>query len=341
MKDLFRIIICIVAIVSMQSTVSAQIGYSISDNNRDATNLQQQYYQFDLSTGQGTLISNLTLNGQTIRREYEGLAGIGSVMLGVSEFDTELCNTGSDPITGLSSDVRLFRANGTYPMPNGVQNAIGPQIGETCFPAGFTEAAAAYNPIDGFVYAIASDDLLPVSAPRSRIFRVSPTTGLATQIGDAAGITLSAGSGGDQNTYFDGLAILPDGRAYGTEARFTNNPTQSTDANVADNGGMYRIFLTGPNAGRATFVKYLFPTDVNRDTGAANLGNTIYVLLEDARVWTTTAEPGTPVTPAVFSASGGTNTLVTPGCLRPISFPGQFCGDFEGFDIPNNGLGLR
>jgi len=341
MKDLFKIILCIVAIVSMQSTVSAQIGYSITDNNRDTTNLQQQYYQFDLSTGQGTLISNLTLNGQTIRREYEGLAGIGSTLFGVAEFDTELCNTGSDPITGLAADLRLFRANGNYPLPNGLQNAIGPQIGELCFPAGFTESAAAYNPIDGFIYGIAADDTLPVSAPRSRIFRISPTTGLATQIGDAAGITLTTGSGGDQNTYFDGLAILPDGRAYGTEARFTNNATQSTDANVADNGGMYRIFLTGPNAGRATFVKYLFPTDVNRDTGAANLGNTIYVLLEDARVWTTTAEPGTPVTPAVFSASGGTNTLQTPGCLRPITFPGQFCGDFEGFDIPNNGLGLR
>jgi hypothetical protein len=332
----------------MQSTASAQIAYSISDNNRDATNLQQQYYQFDLSTGQGTLLSDLVLNGQTIRREYEGLAGVGSILLGVAEFDTESCNTGSDPITGLSSDVRIFRHGGSpnppnppYPQANGISRPIGPQIGETCFPAGFTEAAAAYNPIDGFVYAIASDDTLPLSAPRSRIFRVSPTTGLATQIGDAAGITLTTGSGGDENPYFDGLAILPDGRAFGTEARFTNNPTQSTDPNVADNGGLYRIFLTGPNAGRSTFVKYLFPTDVNRDTGLANNGNTIYVLLEDARVWTTTAEPSSPVVPSVFSASNGSNTLVTPGCLRPISFPGQFCGDFEGFDIPNNGLGLR
>lgn len=333
----------------MQSTVWAQIGYSITDNNRDATNLQQQYYQFDLATGQGTLISNLTLNGQTIRREYEGLAGIGSTLFGVAEFDTELCNTGSDPITGLAADLRVFRHGGTspnppYPQANGIQNAIGPQIGELCFPAGFTESAAAYNQVDGFIYAIAADDTLPTSAPRSRIFRVSPTTGLATQVGTgdaAAGIILTTGSGGDQNPYFDGLAITPDGRAFGTEARFTNNPTQSTDPNVADNGGMYRIFLTGPSAGRATFVKYLFPTDVNRDTGAANLGNIIYVLLEDARVWTTTAEPGTPVVPSVFSASGGTNTLTTPGCLRPISFPGQFCGDFEGFDIPNNGLGLR
>lgn len=342
MKNLFsKLFLSIAAIVVMQSTTTAQIAYSITDNNRDATNLQQQYYQFDLSTGQGTLISSLSVSGQTIRREYEGLASAGSVLFGVAEFDQELCNTGSDPLTGLASDVRVFRANGTYPLANGIASAIGPQIGETCFPSGFTEAAAAYNPIDGFIYAIASDDLLPATAPRSRIFRISPTNGLATQIGAAAGITLTTGSGGDQNPYFDGLAILPDGRAFGTEARFTNNPTQSTDPNVADNGGLYRIFLTGPTAGQATFVKYLLPTDVNRDTGLANNGNTIYLLLEDARVWTTTADAGTPVTPAVFSASGGSNTLVTPGCLRPISFPDQFCGDFEGFDIPNGGNGLR
>lgn len=345
MKSIRKIFLCIVALVSMQSFAMAQIGYSITDNNRDATGLQQQYYQFDLSTGQGTLISDLTLNGQTIRREYEGLAGIGSTLYGVAEFDTELCNTGSDPITGLAADLRVFRANGTYPLANGVTSPIGPQIGELCTPAGFTEAAAGYNPIDGFIYGIAADDTLPASAPRSRIFRISPTTGLSTQIGDAAGITLTAGSGGDQNPYFDGFTILPDGRAYGSEARFTNNPTQSTDPNVADNAGLYRIFLTGPNVGKATFTKYLLTSDVNRDTGLANNGFTIYLLLEDARIYTTTADAGvtTPAVPAVFSAGNpaGSNFLSTPGCLRPIAFPGQFCGDFEGFDIPNNGNGLR
>jgi len=61
----------------------------------------------------------------------------------------------------------------------------------------YEKAAAAYNPTDGFVYAIASDDMLPTSAPRSRIYRVSPTNGLATQIGDPLGITLTTGSGGE------------------------------------------------------------------------------------------------------------------------------------------------
>lgn len=337
MKNLFKVFLCIVTIVTMQSVVSAQIGYSVTDNNRDVTGLAQQFYSFDLTSGQGTLITNLVVNGQQIRREYEGFASSGSVLFGVAEFDTELCNTGSDPITGLSSDVRIFRTAGTYPQPNGIQNAIGPQIGETCFPAGFTESAAGYNQVDGFIYAIASDDTLPTTAPRSRLFRISPTTGFATQVGPAAGITLTAGSGGDQNPYFDGFTVLPDGRAFGTEARFTNNPTQSPDDTVGDNGGLYRIFLTGPNAGLSTFVKYMLPFDANRDTGLANTQDgRLYFLLEDGRVYTTTAEPGTPVVPSVFPAGNpaGSNTLSTPGCLRPT----PFCGDFEAFDIPSPGL---
>jgi hypothetical protein len=44
MKNLIKVFLSIVAIVSMQSFVSAQIGYSIADNNRDVTGLQQQYY---------------------------------------------------------------------------------------------------------------------------------------------------------------------------------------------------------------------------------------------------------------------------------------------------------
>lgn len=335
-------LLCAISILSSPFVASAQIGYSISDNNRDVTSLDQQYYQFDLSSGQGTLIANLRVGAQQIRREYEGLASAGTVLFGMTEFDTELCNSGSDPITGLSADLRIFRANGTYPLANGIASAIGPQIGEMCIPAGFTEGSAGYNPIDGFLYYIAADDLLPATAPRSKLYRVSPTTGLATQIGAAAGITLTTGSGGDQNPYFDGLTILPDGRAFGSEARFSNAATQSADPAVNDNAGLYRIFLAGPNAGQATFVKHLLNSDVNRDTGLANLGLIIYLLLEDGRVYVTDSSAAGVVTAPVFPAGNpaGSNTLSTPGCLRPIQFPGQFCGDLEGFDIPNNGNGL-
>lgn len=334
MRNLFKAFISIVAIASMQSAVSAQIAYSITDNNRDVSGLQQQYYQFDLATGQGTLLSNLTFNGQTIRREYEGLASIGSVLYGVSEFDTELCNTGSDPVTGLAADVRIFRTPASYPLPNGTAGHIGPQIGETCFPSGFTESAAAYNPTDGWIYAIAADDQLPANAPRSRLYRISPTTGLATQIGSGAtanGLIKTADSlGGDENPYFDGLAVTADGRIFASENRFNN-------ASATANGSIYQLFATGPNAGRARFITNTLPTDVNRDTGLASLGNTLYLLLEDGRVYTITdltpSAPGTAKAVALVFPLGnpaGSNTLSTPGCLST----GAFCGDLEGFDIP-------
>lgn len=339
MRNIFKIMMCAVVMIALHSASYAQIAYSITDNNRDVLLLDQQYYKFDLSTGAGTLIGTLTLDGQVIRREYEGLASIGSTLYGVAEFDTELCNTGSDPVTGLASDIRTFRTDsGTYPLPNGVAAPIGPQIGETCFPSGFTETAAAYNPVDGFIYAIASDDTLPASAPRSRLFQVSPSTGLAVQVGTGAaanGLIKTADSlGGDENPYFDGLAILPDGRIYASENRFNNAG--------AAHGAIYQLFATGPNAGRARFITNTLPTDVNRDTGLANVGNVLYLLLEDARVYTITdltpSAPGTAkATPMVFSQGNpaGSNVLSTPGCLR-TTIPGNtFCGDFEGFDIPS------
>lgn len=333
MKRSLKAIFSLAFIAMLAVAVPAQIGYSITDNNRDVSGLQQQYYQFDLATGQGTFISNLTLNGQTIRREYEGLASIGSVLYGVTEFDSELCNTGSDPVTGLAGDLRTFRAPATFPLANGTTGPIGPQVGETCFVPGFTESSAAYNPIDGWIYAIAADDTLPANAPRSRLYRISPTTGLATQIGSgatAAGIIKTADSPlGDENPYFDGLAITADGRIFGSENRFNNN--------AGANGSIYQLFATGANAGRARFITNTLPTDVNRDTGLASLGNTLYLLLEDARVYTITdLVPSTTnvakAIPAMFPLGNpaNSNTLSTPGCLST----GAFCGDFEGFDIP-------
>ena len=313
MSNIFKVFLGILAIISMQTIVSAQIGYSITDNNRDSTGLEQQYYKFDLATGEGTLIANLG----SVRREYEGLASSGSMLLGVSEFDTALCNTGSDPITGLSADVRLFTPTG-----------VGPQIGETCIDFG-GEAAAAYNPQDGYIYSIASDDLLPDTAPRSRLYRISPTTGLATQIGPGLTLTANSPAGGEENPYLDGFAILPNGTAYGSENRF--GATQA-----GQRGSLYRVFLTGPNAGRASFVKNTLTIDANRDTGLANLDNgTLVLLLEDGRVFFGNANDNAPFEAASYG------TLTTPGCLRPINFPGQFCGDFEGFDIPNNGAGIK
>lgn len=337
MKNLNKALVCLVAIFTLQMATLAQstIGYSITDNNTDDPPFnEQQFYSFDVNGGAATLITGLGGQGAPegtagLKREYEGLASIGSVLYAVSQpLAGTSCNNNNDPLLGLNSDLRIFRVPGTYPLANGVASPIGPQIGETCADFG-EESSAAYNPVDGNIWAVFSDDLLPASAPRSRLYRISPTTGLATQVGPAAGMTeVNPALPGDDFPYIDGLAILPNGNAFGTEARFTNNPVQDPDNTngVADNGGLYRVFLTGANAGRATFIKYQFRADLNRDTGAGNIGLRVYTLIEDGRIFNTLTDSVTAV--------NGPVTITFPGCLGN----GSFCGDLEGFDIPQPGL---
>ena len=313
MKSIFKVFLCLAVVAVVSTTVSAQIGYSVTDNNRDASGLDQQFYSIDLATGTGTLIQ--TINDGT-RREYEGLASIGSVLFGVSEFDGVDCNTGSDPTTGLSADLRIFTVNG-----------IGPQVGETCIDFG-GEAAAAYNEQDGFIYSIASDDNFPDTDPRSRLYRISPTTGLGTLVGSGVTLTASSPAGAEENPYLDGLAILPNGVAYGSEARFGA-------AKTGNLGSLYRIFLTGPNAGRASFVKRLLASPDGEDTGLASLPNgNLVLLLEDSQVLFGDGDPTTgPFTAPAYGR------FTTPGCnLEPGD---TICADFEGFDIPNGGAGIR
>jgi len=391
MKKLFKVLVSIATIVSLQSFAMAQKMYSITDNDQDATGLDQQYYVIDLATGQGTLLDPLRIGGAHIQREYEGLASIGSTVYGIPEFATlagqsNLCNTGSDPISGLSVDLRTFRtdrdpASGgslTYPLASGLSSHIGPQIGEACIDFG-TESALGYNQIDGYFYSIASDDLIvpgaggkSALAVRSRLYRVSPSTGLAVRIiptsrqaspDEEQGIILTTGSvappDGSNVPYLDGMTCLANGNCYATEARFNR-----VTAGVGDTarGSLYRVFTTGANAGTATFIKVLFPEGMNsasatscfgaaggcvavtsgvaQDTGLANFGNTLYVLLERRRVFTTTVTAASPVTPTNWNIAGlGQNEFTTPGCLSTGVLSGG-CRDFEGADIPANPAGV-
>lgn len=340
MRKCFALAIVFGAIMSLQLIARAQsaIGYTISENDRaNPPWNEQQYYSFDVNSGQGGLITGLGGQGQApglggIKREYAGLASIGSTLFGVSAHFGAGCNGFSnDPVTGLSADVRLFRTSGVYPLANGIQSAAGPQIGQTCIEFGLN-AGAAYNPLDGYIYALFSDATLPSLAPRTLLYRISPTTGLVTQVTSAGapnGVTrLGSSPPWDQFPYVDGLAILPSGSAYATDAKLNFSGTQDPDnTNGAfDNGGLYRIFLTGPNAGGAQFIKHLFRTDRNRDTGAANLNNEIYILLENGELYHTSADPSGTVSGPVL--------LNLPDCLGQ----GSFCGYLRGFDIPQPGL---
>lgn len=342
MRKCFALVILFAAITSLQLIALGQspVGYTISDNDRKELPWnEQQCYSFDLNTGQGALIVGLGGQGQApgaggIKREYAGLASIGSTLFGVSAHfgaGTPCNGFASDPIAGLSADVRLFRTTGAYPLANGIQSAVGPQIGQTCIEFGLN-AGAAYNPLDGYIYALFSDDLLSSLVPRTQLYRISPTTGLATLVTSAGapnGVTLlGTGPVNSEFPFLDGLAILPSGGAYAVDGEFSNGFPQDPDnTNGAfDNGGLYRIFVTGPNAGRAQFVKHLFRRDRNRDTGVANLNNVIYILLENGELYNTSDNPTGTVSGPVL--------LNLPDCLGQ----GSFCGSLRGFDISQPGL---
>ena len=409
MKKLLTALLCAFAIFSQFTLMaSAQtIGYSATDNDQDATGRLQQFYKININTGETNYLGELAVDrnndnaynelltpgtGERIQREYEGFASIDAVLYGVPEFANlqqvgQLCNTGQDPITGLSVDLRVFRYNGpqqTVPtsanrLPAPIElkdvggadlansgSVVGPQIGETCIQFG-TESALGYNKIDGYLYSIASDDLIALPAIRSRIYRIDPTTGLAVASADITNPGFVQGQpNGDFNPYLDGLTILPNGAAYGSELRFDVDPN-AADADTRDGGGLYRVFLaTGTNPGgnqcgngiavalgTACLVKYLLPASLARDTGLANQANgTLYLLNERGIIYRTTVSQTSAVTQlatmhttgATEGAGGGAAGQRIEGCRGAVAATSEFeigadlslggCRDFEGFDIP-------
>ncbi len=397
MRSMRTTCIAILVMVSLQVTAIAQstTGYSIVDNNQDNTQRPQQLYSINVVNGTTNYMGDLVIdrNGdgvidpiaqpnERIIREYEGLASIDGVLYGIAEFaGLDLvgvdCNSGVDPISGLSSDLRTFRsgpiqtppsAATPFPAPiplvagnaNGISSVVGPQIGQTCINSsdGGTEAALGYNQIDGFLYSISSEDTrtpagqLPPFPVRSNLYRISPTTGLATFIAavENANLTANDPAGhpqfGDPRPYIDGLTILPNGTAFGTEMRFDNRVPQDPDPNADDNGGLYQINLS---TGVATFCRFLVPTDLNVDTGLAHRLTQLFLLNERGVIYSsnTVCAGGTAFTvgtPMSGPAAGTADSIL--GCRGGDPALGEFlttpanqaCRDFEGFDIPQPGL---
>ncbi len=370
MKNTIKIFTTMLVMFSMSLAILGQnLAYSVTDNNQDASGRKQQFYQINVSNGETTYLGDLvSSSGQRVIREYEGIASIGSTVYGVAEYAGLTgggvdCNTGDDPITGLSSDLRVLRRGPVQTVPtaanpnpplvsgtNGLNTIFGPQIGETCINASDagTEAGMGYNALDGFFYSISSDDLFPATGTRSRLYRISPSTGLATFVADVTNPDFST-DGGDAFPYLDGFTVFPNGEAYGTEARFSQDPNGG-DPDTRDWGGLYRINLTN---GDSDFIKYLFPTDLNVDTGLASRGtNTLFILNERGIIYQTTTSPTTPVsagtamrtTGATSGAGGGAAGLRIEGCRGAVVANPEFeegitpsvggCRDFEGFDIP-------
>src|SRR5262245_14797584 len=406
-----KALLALVVILSLQSVGFAQtFGYSATDNDQDATNRPQQFYKINIITGETQYLGDLLVDcnndgafnestaagtGERVQREYEGIASIDGVLYAVPEFANlqgvgQLCNTGQDPISGLSVDLRTLRYNGPVQnvptplnrLPEPVElldgggasmansgTVVGPQVGETCIAFG-SESALGYNTLDGYLYSIASDDLIQLPAIRSRIYKIDPTTGLAVAGANIVNPTFGGGGPdpGDQNPYIDGFTILPNGFAYGSEVRFDVDPNAG-DADSCDAGGLYRIFLasgTNPggnnctngaavNMGDACLVKHLISGVIGRDTGLANQANgTMYMLQERGIIFRFTAVQTCNVvqlntmktTGAASGAGGGGAGQRIAGCrgaigvgadaneFEPLAPTVGACRDFEGFDVP-------
>ncbi len=393
----------IVLIASIQMVGFAQgsnIGYSAVDNNNDATNRPQQFYSINVINGATTYLGDLVqdrngdgvidqsvqlVGGEKVNREYEGMASIGSVIYGISEFAGlnlvgNNCGATEDPISGLSSDLRTFRigpiqttpsAANSNPAPvplvpanaNGINSILGPQIGQTCIndTDGGTEAALGYSQIDGFLYSISSEDQRLLPAVRSNLYRISPTTGLASFVAPIENANLISTDPignptfGDPRPYLDGLTILPGGQAFATAFRFSASNPVNADPLADDAGGLYQLNLA---TGVATFCRFLVPAPLGVDSGLAHRGGTLFLLNERGIIYSSNAvcAGGTPFTVGLtmgtttaatnFGAGGGAATKRIAGCrgASAIAFEDGIaatagaCRDFEGFDIPQPAL---
>jgi hypothetical protein len=389
MKNFIKALCCIAIIGSMFTSTFAQIGYTITDNDQDVTSRPQQLYRVNVANGDTRYVGDLVVDrnddasindstavgiGERIQREYEGLASIRSTVYAVPEFApldgiVERCGTGSDPIDGLSVDLRPFRVEGpkqTLPSvanrlpapvkfanPSGVGQAgfgnqgyissvAGPSIGETCINFG-SESALGYNINDGYFYSVASDDLILLPNTRSRMYKINAQTGLAVagcdvvnpnQLGPAAN---NGQPTGDFQPYLDGLTITPNGRVYGTELRFDNDPN-AADADNRDNGGLYQIDISSlaafnlsnvqnpqgvglnPPLGacNAVLVSYLLPADINRDTGLANANNSntnLFMLNEFGLIYAMTLNVAGPASVLTAINNVAPVTMGTNGIL--------------------------
>jgi len=256
MKILVKALVCAAVLVSVQSNVFAQFGYTVSDHDNL---VPQELIRFDIDTCQVESLGPINTLA-----EQEGLFSVGSLLFGYSEFDPALTN----PLESIPA-TRLL------PPPQTQGGPLGPDPNQPICrnPAGAfgTESAAAYNPLDGFVYVANSDDLQPAGQVRTRFFRFKP---------GCQDFQVLATS----TTYVDGLAFDSQGNGYASDMRLTDriyrfNPaTQSLTA----------LGPLGPATDQDSGLAYDFENDrlilllelgqvyrVNITTGAGTLACTV------------------------------------------------------------------
>ncbi len=197
MKALLKVLVCAAILVSVPSLASAQFGYTVADFNGGAP---QRLYRFDVNDG---IMEDLGLI--ETNTEQEGLYSMGSLLFGYSEYDAAL--TTADE-RGPGSRLLLFPGAANAPNLFGAPPNTNLSVCRAGAAAQFgTESGAAYNPVDGYVYVVNSNDNPNDGVVGSRFFRFKPGCTSFQQIGLQT------------NLYVDGVAVDQAGNVYMSDFR--------------------------------------------------------------------------------------------------------------------------
>lgn len=271
MKTLAKAFICAALLVSVPSLASAQVGYTVADFNGTAP---QRLYRFDVNVG---VMEDLgTINTNT---EQEGLFSIGSLLFGYSENDPALASPDLQ-----NPGTRILPTIGTA-NPN-------PAICSYPAAAFGTESGAAYNPTDGYVYVVNSNDNPADGVVGSRFFRFKPNCSGFEQLG------------AQTSTYVDGVAVSAGGTIYMSDFRLTD-----------------RVYTF--SNGVLTPLPQTLGFAINRDSGLAYdfENDRLIALSEEGVLYTINTTTGAGTLLATLTLNGGPAPNDLEGLDIPIVSP--------------------
>jgi len=273
MKTLAKVLFCVGLLVSVPSLVSAQTGYTVADFNGTAP---QRLYSFDVNVG--ILVDRGPINTNT---EQEGLFSTGSALFGYSENDPALASPDlQNPGTRF-----LPTLGGANPNP-AICSFPGAAFG--------TESGSAYNPTDGYVYVVNSNDSPADGTVGSRFFRFKPNCSGFQQLG--------AGT----STYVDGVAVSASGTIFMSDFRLTD-----------------RVYTFNPANGALTALSQTLGFPTNLDSGLAYdfENDRLLALSENGVIYTISTTTGAATVLSTLTLGGAAAPTDLEGFDIPIASP--------------------
>lgn len=301
MKLLAKALVCAMALIAAPSLVSAQTGFTVVDYNGTQA---QRLFRFDVNSGEAEDLGQIRT-----QTEQEGLFSVGSVLYGYSEYDPAL---GNDSPAGFTPDPDGRRDPSTRILPflgatrapilnqgdSTVSGNNGNENRRVCaFPELVrfgTESGAAFNPVDGYVYVVNSNDRTADGVVGSRFFRFKPNCLGFEQVGSQTSISV------------DGLAVDANGNIYASDLRNSDR--------------LYRLInnVLTPLPGDADGFG-LGNTALDSGLAFDFENNRLILLAENGTLYDVDLATGNAINPRFVVFAGTTNRVP---------------GDQEGFDIP-------